>query len=306
MRLYRIFARDTSTVSRAFCFTTMLGRYLSLVKFSHTIFALPFALVGFFLGVRDTGGKMDWLTLVLILVCMVTARSAAMAFNRWADRDIDAANPRTVTREIPAGVIQANQALAFVILNCIVFIVCTWFINPLCFYLSPVALLVVLGYSYTKRFTALCHVILGLGLGLAPVGAYVAQTGRFDLTVVLYGSVVLFWVSGFDIMYALQDDEFDRSKGLHSIPEAFGRVGALRISIAFHCICAVLLVIAGSLSELQWLHWIAVAAFILLLIYQHLIIKPSDLSRIGLAFFTTNGVGSIVFGSLVIADIFLL
>ncbi len=281
----------------------MLGRYLSLVKFSHTIFALPFAMVGLFLGIRDTGGEINWIVFALVLVCMVTARSAAMAFNRWADRDIDGDNPRTAIREIPAGKIQANHALVFVILNCLGFIIATWFINSLCFYLSPVALLVVLGYSYTKRFTALCHLVLGVGLGLAPIGAYVAQTGVFSSTIILYGFTVLFWVSGFDIMYALQDDEFDKSKGLHSIPETFGRVGALRISNALHFVCAACLIAAGILSGLAWLHWIAVGFFISLLIYQHTLVKPNDLSRIGLAFFTTNGVGSLVFGILVIVDI---
>src|SRR5262245_27007456 len=218
--------------------------YLSLIKFSHTIFAMPFAMIGFFLAytsIRDLtegneafklaiekqygalGGYALFIRLVLVVLCMVFARSAAMAFNRYLDRSFDARNPRTAIREIPAGIIKANSVLWFTIVNCLLFIACTFFINRLCFFLSPIALLVVLGYSYTKRFTPLCHLFLGLGLSLAPIGAYLAVTGRFDLLPIIFSFTVLFWVSGFDIIYALQDEEFDRSQKLHSITVALGK-----------------------------------------------------------------------------------
>ncbi|MEM1215020.1 MAG: UbiA-like polyprenyltransferase [Bacteroidota bacterium] len=284
----------------------MLGNYLSLIKFSHTIFALPFALVGFTLGTLQVG-QFDWRILGLVVLCMVFARSAAMAFNRYLDRDIDEANPRTQVREIPAGVISPRAALVFVLLNCGLFWGTTWFINSLCFALAPVALLVILGYSYTKRFTALCHFVLGLGLALAPVGAYLAVVAEFSVVSVLYGFVVLFWVAGFDIIYALQDRDFDAGLGLNSIPVALGKLGALRLSNALHLLCALLLLAAVYLQgntfvTFSWLHWLAAAVFLLLLGYQHTLVKADDLSKVNLAFFTTNGVASLVFGGLVIVD----
>ena len=212
--------------------------YLSLVKFSHTVFALPFALAGFFIAQPWVAEGFNWRLLLLVLVCMVTARNSAMAFNRYLDRDIDAVNPRTRQREIPAGVVPARSALLFVIVNCLLFVAAAWFINPLCFYLSPVALAVVLGYSYTKRFTWLCHFVLGLGLSLAPVGAYLAVAGHFDLIPVLYGCAVLLWVAGFDIIYALQDEEFDKSQQLYSVPVFLGRTRALRLSEFMHVVSA--------------------------------------------------------------------
>jgi 4-hydroxybenzoate polyprenyltransferase len=239
---------------------------------------------------------------------MVFARSAAMAFNRWLDRDIDAANPRTKIREIPAGLISPKAALAFVILNCLLFISCTWFINPLCFWLSPVALLVVLGYSYTKRFTWLCHVVLGLGLSLAPIGAYIAVTGRFDWVPVLYSSAVLLWVAGFDVIYALQDEDFDREQQLYSMPSFFGKKGALRISEWMHLGTAVLMILAArhlvsAAPQTGVLLWCGTGLFLMLLAYQHLLVKPNDLSRVNMAFFTTNGIASLAFGSLVVIDL---
>ena len=283
--------------------------YFSLIKFSHTIFALPFALLGFFLGIMETGSGMRWQLFLLVLACMVFARSAAMAFNRYLDRDIDEANPRTITREIPAGKISPRAALLFIIINCLLFIACTYFINPLCFFLSPVALLVILGYSYTKRFTFLCHFVLGLGLGLAPIGAYLAAGGGFDLIPILYSLAVLLWVSGFDIIYALQDEAFDKSMNLNSIPVSLGKSGGLRLSALLHALCAIIILFCSWLLEQQyptfgWLHWGAAIIFILLLFYQHTLVKPNDLSRINLAFFTTNGIASLIFGSLVILDIF--
>ena len=286
-----------------------LKNYLSLIKFSHTIFALPFALVGFVLGSLRMG-YFSGRILLLVVLCMVFARSAAMAFNRYLDRDIDEKNPRTKVREIPAGVISASSALWFVILNSLAFWVTTWFINPLCFALAPVALLVILGYSYTKRFTSWCHFVLGLGLALAPVGAYLAVTGQFSLISILYGVVVLLWVSGFDIIYALQDRDFDAGLGLQSVPVALGKKGALQLSNVLHFICGLVLVAAVYLQWLNfpafnWLHLLAAAVFLILLAYQHTLVKADDLRRVNLAFFTTNGVASLIFGSLVILDAFI-
>ena len=284
-----------------------LKNYLSLIKFSHTIFALPFALVGYVLGslsAQQFSGRI----LLLVILCMVFARSAAMAFNRYLDRDIDGKNPRTQVREIPAGVISARSAFWFVVANSLAFWLTTWFINPLCFALAPVALLIILGYSYTKRFTAWCHFVLGLGLALAPVGAFLAVTGHFSLISILYGIVVLLWVAGFDIIYALQDRDFDEGLGLQSIPVALGKSGALRLSNFLHFLCALVLVAAVYLQGQDYtaftgLHYVAAGIFLVLLFYQHTLVKPNDLRRVNLAFFTTNGVASLIFGSLIIIDV---
>lgn len=287
-----------------------MRHYLSLIKFSHTVFALPFALLGFFLAVQHQGGAMPWRTLLLVLLCMVFARSAAMAFNRYLDRDIDERNPRTRNREIPSGVIKPRAALVFVLVNSLLFVLSAWFINLLCFALSPVALAVILGYSYTKRFTFLCHFVLGLGLALAPTGAWLAVTGRFDWLPLLYSGVVLLWVSGFDIIYALQDEDFDRDQRLYSMPVAVGKQAALRLSSALHLLCALLVLTAGlwlhyRIPRLGWLHGAGAGIFVGLLFYQHTLVSASDLSRVNLAFFTTNGIASVVFGLLVIADLFI-
>lgn len=285
-----------------------MKHYLSLIKFSHTLFALPFALVGFFVGIAEHGQGLSWRLLLLVVLCMVFARSAAMAFNRWLDRDVDALNPRTQMREIPAGVISPQAALRFVVLACVLFIATTYFINPLCFYLSPVALAVVLGYSYTKRFTWLCHLILGLGLALAPVGAYIAATGHFGWISIFYGLAVLLWTAGFDIIYALQDEEFDRENRLFSIPARWGKVRALHVSEWLHLGAAAFMIFAGGLlhsglPEAQWLAWLGTAVFLAMLVYQHRLVKPNDLSRVNMAFFTTNGVASVIFGLLTILDL---
>lgn len=284
--------------------------YLSLIKFSHTIFALPFALLGFFLASLEMGTGIEWKLFVLVILAMVFARSAAMAFNRYLDRDIDAKNPRTATREVPAGVISPKAALAFVIANSALFVLVSWLINPLCFYLSPVALVIVLGYSYTKRFTSLCHFVLGLGLSLAPIGAYLAVTGKFDWIPVLYSVAVLFWVSGFDIIYAMQDESFDRSLDLHSIPSALGQKKSLMLSSFLHLLCAGVVIYASyqlslEFNEFSYLQWAGVAAFVSLLFYQHLLVKPNDLSKVNLAFFTTNGIASIILCSLIVLDVFI-
>lgn len=283
-----------------------LNRYLSLVKFSHTVFALPFALIGFSLAIHSGNASFNLQKFILVVACMVFARSAAMAFNRYIDRKFDAKNPRTAVREIPAGSISPNAALTFVIVCCISFIACTFLINRLCFYLSPVALLVILGYSYTKRFTPLCHLVLGVGLSLAPIGAYIALTERFDVLPVLFSILVFLWTSGFDIIYALQDDEFDKSQNLKSIPVYLGRKNALRLSEIFHLLAAFIIIGGYFLGDFSWLYIVGAMVFISLLVYQHLLVKPDDLSKVTLAFGTTNGIASVVFCIFVCSDIFLI
>ena len=299
-------------------------KYLSLIKFSHSIFAMPFAFIGFFLGVlrvqqqNFTNGNAGleqgfstvnyWqamsIKLLLVILCMIFARSAAMAFNRWLDKHFDAKNPRTAIREIPSGIIKANNALVFVIVNCIAFIICCWFINRLCFYLSFVALFVVLFYSYTKRFTALCHLVLGVGLSLAPIGAYLAVTGSFALLPVIFALAVLFWVSGFDIIYALQDEEFDKANNLYSIPAALGKEKALCVSEWLHGLSALCVAGAGFYGGFGLWYWIGVLVFTGMLIYQHSIVKPYDLRRVNIAFMTANGIASIVFAVFVLVDMY--
>jgi 4-hydroxybenzoate polyprenyltransferase len=310
--------------------------YLSLIKFSHTIFAMPFALIGYFLGVsvvrrvivpddffrlpsaghsaqwKPGVGWTDWElwrrmlpTLLLVVLCMIFARSAAMAFNRYLDRRFDALNPRTAIREIPKGIITPRNALGFTIACCALFICCAFAINPICFYLSPVALAVVLGYSYTKRFTPLCHLVLGVGLALAPIGAFLAVTGVFHWLPLLFSGAVICWVSGFDIIYALQDVDFDQSQKLYSIPAAVGKARALRISELLHLLSAGFVGVAGWRGGFGPLYWVGVAVFAGMLIYQHAIVKPHDLRRVNLAFMTANGIASVVFAAFVIADILL-
>jgi 4-hydroxybenzoate polyprenyltransferase len=281
-----------------------LKDYFSLVKFSHTVFALPFALIGFSLAVSQPDHSFSLRLLLLILLCMVFARNTAMGFNRYADRHFDALNPRTASREIPAGKIDLRAALIFVIVNAVLFIITTGFINRLALFLSPVALIVIMGYSLTKRFTALCHFILGLGLSLAPIGAYISVTGKFSLAPIIFSFIVLTWVSGFDIIYALQDDEFDKSNKLFSIPSKTGRRKALIISAAVHSITFLLVIAAGLVSGGSYLYWAGAAAFSLLLLYQHLIVRPDNISRVNLAFATTNGFASIIFAAFAITDIF--
>jgi 4-hydroxybenzoate polyprenyltransferase len=279
-----------------------INKYLSLVKFSHTVFALPFAAIGFTLAVTLPSNTIDYTMAIKVLLCMIFARTAAMSFNRWADRAIDAKNARTAVREIPAGQISANAALVFTIINCIAFIATTWFINEACFFLSFVALAVVLGYSYTKRFTPLCHLILGLGLSLAPIGAWLAVTGTFALLPLLFSGAVLCWVSGFDIIYALQDEQFDKSEKLYSIPSIFGGKKALTISTNLHIASSLFLLAAGFEGNFSWLYFVGWGIFTSLLIYQHRLVTPTDLSKVNVAFATTNGIASIVFSVFVIAD----
>jgi len=284
-----------------------MKNYLSLIKFSHTIFALPFAIIGFFLAINTTSATINWVTLIFVVLCMVFARSAAMAFNRYIDRKIDGANPRTAEiREIPNGTIQPKFVLLFVIINCILFVTTTYFINSLCFYLSPVALVVVLGYSLTKRFTAFCHLVLGLGLSLAPIGAYIAVTGKFDWLPLFFSFAVLFWVSGFDIIYALQDEEFDNEQHLHSIPVLLGRKNALVLSYLLHLLTAGFILFAGYYAHLGLFYWIGSGLFISMLSYQHFLVKPNDISKVNLAFFTANGIASVVFAIFVLLDLYII
>lgn len=281
-----------------------IHNYLSLVKFSHTVFAMPFALVGYFSAVELGGGSFRWAVLGLVVLCMVLARNAAMGFNRWADRALDGRNPRTRGREIPSGRVRPAAALAFVIANALLFINATWYINRLVFWLSPVALLVVLGYSYTKRFTTLCHFILGVGLSLAPLGAWLAVTAGFAWLPVLYSLLVLFWVSGFDIIFSLQDDDVDKELRLYSLPARIGRANALLVSRSVHVLAMCFAVAAGLVSGAGAIYWAGAVIFAGLLAYQQSLVRPTDLSRLNMAFFTMNGMASVVFAIFVITDLY--
>lgn len=281
-----------------------MKKYFSLVLFAHSIFAMPFAFIGFFLALSTTSHSFEWQKLIYMVLCMIFARNAAMAFNRYLDRHIDARNPRTLTRDIPAGRITAKSALSFTVINCILFITTTWFINDICFYLSPVALSIILVYSYMKRISALCHLVLGLGLALAPIGAYLVVTGEFAWLPLMYSFTVLTWVSGFDIIYALQDDDFDKSQNLHSIPVALGRKNALILSSFLHVLSVVFVIIPIFLSTFSYFYIAGVFVFTSMLIYQHSLVKPQDLSRVNRAFGTANGIASLVFAIFFLLDVY--
>lgn len=268
--------------------------------FSHTIFAMPFALMGFTYAITSTDASFDWLLLLKVVICMITARNTAMAFNRWADRDIDAKNERTANRDIPAKRISPRQAITFVVLNAVLFVLTAALINPLTAILSPVALFVVMFYSYCKRFTAAAHLVLGLGLSIAPVGAYIAVTGEFALAPCILAIVVLTWCSGFDIIYALQDAEFDRQEGLHSIPSKFSAKGALIISALLHICSAISLIYFTYLLPSSIWITIGVALFIAILTAEHFLVTPSRQRNIGIAFGTLNGLASLTLALLTI------
>ena len=285
-----------------------MKKYLSLIKFSHTIFAMPFAIIGFFIAQEHNDNlQIDWTIFILIILCMIFARSAAMGFNRYIDRDIDSVNPRTNTiREIPNGEIKPRHALLFIIINCILFILTTLLINNLCFILSPIALIIILGYSYTKRFSAFCHLILGLSLSLSPIGAYIALNNTIHTTPLLFALVVFFWVSGFDIIYSLQDEKFDKQHKLYSIPVIFGRNVSLKISKLLHYSCILSLVFIGIYDEIfNYYYWIGASIFSILLLYQHTLISENNLKKINIAFFTTNGIASIILGIFIVLNILL-
>lgn len=275
---------------------------LEMIKFEHTVFALPFAIMSAFIASDGLPqlAKLGW-----ILVAMVGARSCAMAFNRLADAEIDSKNPRTSTRAIPAGLITKGAVWVFTFVSAGLLVCAAWRLNPLAFALSPVALAVIMGYSFTKRFTALSHLWLGLALSISPVGAWIAITGRFDWTPIVLCCVVLLWTAGFDIIYACQDVNFDRKHGLHSIPARIGIRWALWISSALHVVAVILLFIIPLLTELGLFYYIGVGIVVLIFIYEHAIVKPNDLSRVNLAFFTLNGMISLVLMALSIADILL-
>jgi len=277
-------------------------KYLSLVTFAHTIFALPFALLAAVLAAR---GLPPLPVLLWILVAMVGARSAAMAFNRIVDREIDAVNPRTRAREIPAGRVSVAAASVFCALSAAVFVFAASRLNPLCFALSPVALLVVFGYSYTKRVTALAHLVLGLGLAIAPVGAWIAVTGAFAAPPVVLGLSVLFWVAGFDVIYSLQDEAFDREHKLFSLPARLGARRALNVSTAFHALSLALLYGVFVLVDGGLLFGLGVVLAGVFLVRQHVLAKPGDLSRVNGAFFTANGWLSVAVFVCGAADVFL-
>ena len=283
-----------------------IQKYARLVKFSHTIFAMPFAMLSFTYALwsnpsAEQSSAWWWLTLLVqVVLCMVFARNVAMGFNRWADRDIDAKNPRTAEREIPAGVIKPRAALIFVIINALLFIVVASTINRLTALLSPVALAVVMAYSLCKRFTSMAHLVLGLALGIAPVGAYIAVTGMFSLEACILSLVVLTWTAGFDIIYALQDADFDRREGLHSIPARFSPRTSLGISIALHVVAVASLVwFASYLPSTVWT-WAGVGIFASILTLEHILVTPTRTRHIGIAFGTLNGLASLTLAILLI------
>jgi len=282
-----------------------IGDYFSLVTFSHTIFAMPFAIIGFFLAVKWYGVSVNWWVFLLVILCMIFARNAAMGYNRFADQHIDKKNQRTMNREIPAGIIKPRSAVIFIVTNSMLFILSAWFINPICFFLSPVALLIILGYSYAKRFTTWVHLILGLGLAIAPIGAFIAVTGEFNYLPILFSAVVLTWVSGFDIIYATQDIDFDQQERLHSIPVRYGLRNGMILSIILHVVTSILVMIVGLIADFTYWYFIGGGIFIIMLIYQHSIVKPQDLSKVNKAFGVTNGIASVVFAIFVLLELFL-
>lgn len=281
---------------------------MRLVKFSHTVFAMPFAMTGFVcalkFGVAEMPDTGEWLLLLLqVAACMVFARNVAMGFNRWADRDIDAANPRTAGREIPAGVITPARALVFVAVNAVLFVAVAASINKLTAVLSPVALAVIMFYSWCKRFTSLAHLVLGLSLGIAPAGAYIAVAGELSAIPCTLSLLVMTWCAGFDIIYALQDAEFDRRNGLHSIPSRFSVRTSLGISIALHTVSFAALMLFASMMPQGWPLWCGCTVFTALLVLQHVLVTPSRQRNIGIAFGTLNGIASLLFALFVIADL---
>ena len=280
-----------------------LVRYINLVKLPHTVFALPFALVGVTLGsyvAPVTVQEVIW-----VVIAFTSARFAAMAFNRIVDRDVDALNPRTKSREIPSGALTVAGAATAVVIACLAFVLAAWRLNPLCLALSPLALAWVLFYSYTKRFTRLCHLVLGVGLSIAPVGGYLATTGHWSnpwWMLVLLGTAVATWVGGFDILYALQDIEFDCAHGLHSLPASLGAGGALNVARVLHVCTVLALAGVGIAVGAGWIYAAGVVVATALLLYEHSLVKAGDLGRLDAAFFTMNGVISILFFAFVLGE----
>ena len=280
-----------------------MKRYISLVKFAHTIFAMPFALIAFTFALWSTNAEFSWWLLAQVVLCMVFARNVAMGFNRWADRHIDKANPRTANREIPSGAISPRNAMIFVVVNAILFVATACSINLLTALLSPVALAVIMFYSYCKRFTSLAHLVLGLSLGIAPAGAYIAVTGTLSWQVCLLSLLVMTWCGGFDIIYALQDAAFDRERGLYSIPSRFSVTTSLYISIALHCVSVAALIGFAYFLPPSWVLWCGVGIFSAILVAEHILVTPKKQRSIGIAFGTLNGLASLTLACFVIADI---
>ncbi len=275
---------------------------LEMIKFEHTVFALPFAFLGAFLAARGFPG---WEMSFWVIMAMAGARSAAMAFNRLVDRTNDSLNPRTASRALPLGLVSTQAVLLFVLVSAALFLLASWMLNPLAFMLSPLALGTVLFYSYTKRFTSLSHLALGLCLAVAPIGGWVAVRGRLDLEPLVIAAAVLFWVAGFDIIYACQDVAADRRLGLYSIPKKLGVERSLQLSIFFHLAMVTLLSYGLLLFELTWVSWIGLILVAGTLVYEHRLVSPQDLSRVNLAFFTLNGVISVVLFVFVSLDLWL-
>jgi len=276
--------------------------FMEMIKFSHTIFALPFALSGSLLAIR---GLPSGRQLLFIILAMVGARTAAMAMNRLIDADIDAKNPRTASRAIPAGLLSKGAVFGAIVLSVGLLLWSAAMLNPLCLKLSPIALGFLVLYSYCKRFTALAHIVLGICLAAAPIGAWVAFTGKIELPAVVLGLIVLFWVSAFDMLYALQDLEYDRSVGLHSIPVALGVNGSLWLSRLFHLITVGLLVWLIVLLGLGVWFWVGSGAMAAMLLYEHWLLRGGDLTKLDAAFFTMNGYISLTFLAATAADVFL-
>lgn len=284
-----------------------ISAYFSLIKFSHTIFAMPFALIGAVLGYKNGYyNQIPWVLFGFVILCMFFARSAAMSFNRYADAKIDLLNPRTKNREIPKGVYKSAQVLFFTVLNAAFFVTTTYFINSLVFYLSPIALLVVLGYSYAKRFTFLAHVWLGVALALAPLGAFMVFSASFSWIPIPFSLIVIFWVSGFDVIYSTQDAEFDREQGLNSIPSLLGVKKALNVAFLLHILAISVSIITGFLFEWHFAYWIGTAAFSLMLIWEHIIIRKNyNQQTVNMAFATINSYAGLLYGVAVITAILL-
>ena len=300
------FGRHSRLLTADYCFTMravgVLRNFkvtLEMIKWEHSVFALPFALCGAMLA---AGGLPAWHQLAWIMVAMVAARSAAMAFNRLADASIDAANPRTAVRALPAGLLTPAFVTAFVLVACGVFVVAAWQLNRMTLWLSPVALGIVLGYSYAKRFTRFSHLFLGFALGIAPAAAWIAVRGSLDPRILLLTAAVTFWVGGFDVIYACQDYDFDRRYGLHSVPRHSGIHAALWIARLFHVLMLVLLVALVIVFGLGKLAVVGIVAVAVLLAYEHSLVRHDDLSKLNAAFFTMNGVISVVFFVFVAAD----
>ena len=296
-------SRNAVREGQTFAGRAAFVRYVNLVKLPHTLFALPFAMVGVVLAsyVKDV----TWATILWVTLAFSAARFAAMAFNRIVDRRLDALNPRTSAREIPAGVIGVREAAVAVVIASGIFVASAAQLNALCLALAPLALVWVLGYSYTKRFTRWAHLVLGIGLGIAPVGGYLAVTGAWSepwWMLPVLAAAVMTWVAGFDVLYALQDVAFDRETGLHSIPAALGEARSLTVARVLHAATVMALAAVGAAVDARWMYWLGVAVVAALLLYEHSLVDANDLSKLDAAFFTMNGIISITFFGFVLAE----